>query len=42
VLDVVATKGELFRAAATKGFDAMPGAIAFVRAMAVHLPLRPA
>jgi beta-phosphoglucomutase-like phosphatase (HAD superfamily) len=36
VLDVVATKGQLFKAAAAKGFDAMPGAIDFVREMATH------
>lgn len=36
VLDVIATKGELFRSAAANGFDAMPGAIAFVQAIAAH------
>jgi beta-phosphoglucomutase-like phosphatase (HAD superfamily) len=34
VLNVIATKSGLFRAAAAKGFDAMPGAINSVRAIA--------
>lgn len=36
VLDVIATKGGLFKAAAAKGFDAMPGAINFVRTIAPY------
>ncbi len=36
VLDVSVTKGRLFKAAAAKGFEAMPGAIDFVRAIAPY------
>lgn len=36
VLDVIATKGELFKARASEGFEAMPGAIAFVKAIAPY------
>jgi beta-phosphoglucomutase-like phosphatase (HAD superfamily) len=38
VLDIIRTKGELFKEAAAGGFDAMPGAISFVNQIAAHFP----
>jgi len=36
VMDITTTKGGLFKAAAAKGFNAMPGAIDFVRTIMPH------